>query len=243
MKLLLTSGGVTNQSILDALVDLLGKPVGESRALVVPTAIYPFAGGTSGAHRAVTGQGASPLAGLGWASLGILELTALPSIPREAWVPELESTDALLVWGGNVAYLAYWMRQSSLADLLPRLENLVYVGVSAGSIVTTPFNGDAESNRRIFPKDSPVVERAEEGLGLVDATMWVHVGHPDPIFADHTMANVEQWAAGRPVTTYALDDQSALKVTDDPEHPGSPRRIEVVSEGIWKMFPAGPSAG
>lgn len=38
MKLLLTSGGVTNDSIRAALVEVLGKPINESRELVIPTA-------------------------------------------------------------------------------------------------------------------------------------------------------------------------------------------------------------
>ena len=40
VKLLLTSGGVTNTSIRDALVDLLGKPIADSSALCIPTAEY-----------------------------------------------------------------------------------------------------------------------------------------------------------------------------------------------------------
>jgi hypothetical protein len=43
MKLLLTSAGVKNTSIHDALVDLLGKPIAESSALCIPTAMYAMA--------------------------------------------------------------------------------------------------------------------------------------------------------------------------------------------------------
>ena len=38
MKFLLTSAGINNASIQDALVDLLGKPIAESSALCIPTA-------------------------------------------------------------------------------------------------------------------------------------------------------------------------------------------------------------
>ena len=62
MKVLLTSAGISNTSIRNALVDLLGKPIAESSALFVPTAIYALANGGK----------------LGWKSLGGLELTALP---------------------------------------------------------------------------------------------------------------------------------------------------------------------
>ena len=106
MKLLLTSSGIANPSIRDALVELLGKPIEESTALIVPTAIYPFPGGGANAWRAVTGAAKSPLAEVGWKSVGLLvAATALPSIQRASWVPTLQATDALLVWGGNVLYL------------------------------------------------------------------------------------------------------------------------------------------
>jgi dipeptidase E len=98
MKLLLTSSGISNPSIEEALVDLLGKPIADSSALIVPTAIYPFPDGPGGAWQAISGQTESPFSGLGWRSLGVLELTALPSIKEESWVPKLRETDALLVW-------------------------------------------------------------------------------------------------------------------------------------------------
>ena len=122
MKLLLTSAGIKNASIHDALVDLLGKPIAESNALCIPTAAYGHPrGGPGAAWRFITGQGPTPLCELGWKSLGVLELTALPSIDEALWVPMVQETDALLVGGGDSLYLCHWMRQSGLADLLPSL--------------------------------------------------------------------------------------------------------------------------
>jgi dipeptidase E len=232
LKLLLTSSGISNRSIEDALVGLLGKPIAESSALVVPTAIYPFPDGAAGAWRAICGKATSPLCEVGWKSLGVLELTALPSIQEESWVPMLRETDALLVWGGDVLYLCYWMRQSGLADLLPSLSDLVYVGVSAGSIVITPHNCDAESNLRYVPSGSDQAREGDRALGLVDFALRVHVGHED--FEDSSMASVERWASGIPVPTYAIDDQTAVKVTGG--------TVEVVSEGTWKLFTPGPES-
>src|SRR5215472_2570361 len=121
MKLLLTSAGIMNTSIHSALVDLLGKPIAESSALVIPTAIYAYPGGATMAAQLIRGVAKSPLCELGWKSLGLLELTALPSIDKDAWVPMLQEADALLVGGGDPVFLCYWMRQSGLADLLPQL--------------------------------------------------------------------------------------------------------------------------
>ena len=230
MKLLLTSSGISNPSIDGALVALLGKPVAESSALIVPTAIYPFPDGAAGAWRAICGKASSPLCEVGWKSLGVLELTALPSIQAESWVPMVRETDALLVWGGDVLYLCYWMRQSGLADLLPSLSESVYVGVSAGSIALTPYNCDAEFNLQHVPAGSDRAREGDRALGLVDFALRVHLDREG--FEDSSMANVEKWASEIPVPTYAIDDQTAIKVADG--------AVEVVSEGNWKLFTPGP---
>jgi dipeptidase E len=222
VKLLLTSSGISNPSIHDALVDLLGKPIAESSALIVPTGIYPFPNGSRMAWGAISGTAPSPFAELGWKSLGVLELTALTSIQEESWVPMLRETDVLYVWGGNVLYLRYWMEQSGLADLLPSLPDLVYVGCSAGSIVTTPYNCDAESNLCFVPSGSEMALGAERALGLVDLSLCVHLDDRN------SLAVIEAWAAGAPVPTYAIDDETAIKVIN-----GS---VDVVSEGHWILL-------
>jgi dipeptidase E len=216
MKLLLTSAGIKNTGIRNALVDLLGKPIAECSALCIPTAVYAM-GGPGGAWRFITGQAKTPMCELGWKSLGVLELTALPSIEHERWVPLVQATDALLVAGGDATYLSYWMRQSGLADLLPSLR-AVWVGVSGGSMVMTPRIG----------ADFVSWSRAEsdKALGVVDFAIFPHVDHPD--LPENSMAEAERWAASLPVPSYAIDDQTAIKVAD-----GS---VEVVSEGHWKLF-------
>jgi len=191
MKLLLTSAGISNPSIDAALVDLLGKPIAESSALIVPTATYPFPNGALAAYRCISGTAPSPLCEVGWKSLGVLELTALPSIQEESWVPIVRETDALLVWGGDVLYLCYWMRQSGLADLLPSLGESVYVGVSAGSIVMTPYNCDAEFNLQYVPTGSDQGREGDRALGLVGFALRVHLDREG--FEDSSLANVEKW--------------------------------------------------
>jgi dipeptidase E len=219
MRLLLTSAGIKNTSIHDALVDLLGKPIAESSALCIPTAAYghPMAG-PGGAWRIITGRASTPLCELGWKSLGVLELTALPSLDEEQWVPVVKETDALLVGGGDAPYLGYWMRQSGLADLLPSLDT-VWVGVSGGSLVMAPRVGED------FVSWKPPTG-GDKTLGLVEFAMFPHVDHED--LPDNRMANAEKWAAGMPGPAYAIDDQTAIKVTDG--------TVEVVSEGHWKLF-------
>jgi dipeptidase E len=155
---------------------------------------------------------------LGWKSLGVLELTALPSIDSERWVPWVRETDVLLVNGGDALYLSYWMRQSGLGDLLPSLE-AVYVGFSAGSMVLTPRIGQDFVGWKAPTGD-------DSALGIVDFSIFPHVDHED--LPENTMADAERWAGGLGVPAYAIDDQTAIKVTDG--------AVEIVSEGHWKLF-------
>ena len=222
MKLLLTSAGIKNTSIHDALVDLLGKPIAESSALFIPTAIYAFPGGAGMAYQLIRGIAASPLCELGWKALGVLELTALPSIKEEHWVPLVQEADALLVGGGDPFYLCYWMRQSGLADLLPELgRETVYVGVSGGSMVVTAISREQYD---MWGPNPPT--GSDRALGLVDFTLYAHLDHPS--MPDASLAYIERWAAGVDVPAYAIDDQTAIKVTD--------AVVEVISEGHWKRF-------
>jgi len=220
MKLLLTSAGIKNASIHDALVEMLGKPIAESSALCIPTATYahPMAG-PAAAWRFVAGRGSTPMCGLGWKSLGVLELTALPSVDEELWVPLVKDTDVLLVDGGDALYLGHWMRQSGLADLFPSLPETVYVGLSAGSMVMTPRIGED------FAIWKPPAG-GDTTLGIVDFSIFPHVDHE--AMPDNCMANAEKWAAAMPGAAYAIDDETAIKVVDG--------TVEVVSEGHWKLF-------
>src|SRR5213592_4881531 len=201
MKFLLTSAGIKNTSIHNALVGLLGKPIAESSALCISTANYAQLGGAGHAWRFISGrEPETPMCELGWKSLGVLELTALPSIDEELWVPVVRETDVLLVNGGDPLYLCYWMRQSGLTDLLPSLRETVYVGLSAGSLVMTPNIGED------FVRWKPPTG-GDETLGIVDFAMFPHLDNP--ALPENTMANAERWAAGIPGPAYAIDDQTA----------------------------------
>jgi dipeptidase E len=223
MKLLLTSAGIKNTSIHNALVDLLGKPIAESNALCIPTASYPMSvggvwQGAAHAYSFICGKTALPMVDLGWKSVGVLELTALPSIDQELWVSAVRDTDVLLVKGGDALYLSYWMRQSGLADLLPSLR-AVYVGYSAGSMVMTPRIGQD------FCSWTPPTG-GDETLGIVDFAIFPHLDNP--MSPENSMAEAERWAGGIGVPSYAIDDQTAIQVIDG--------AVNVISEGHWKHF-------
>lgn len=220
MQLLLTSGGVTNPSIHAALVEMLGKPVEESHALVIPTAQWghPMCGPASVRGLIAGGEDSRHVTGLGWESIGVLELTALPTIGAERWVPWVRDTDVLLVDGGDATYLHHWMRASGLADLLPSLPDTVWVGVSAGSMVMTPRIGKAFVEWSSAPDDRT--------LGVVDFSVFPHLD----AFPENTLAHAERWAAELDAPAYAIDEQTAISVVDG--------AASVVSEGRWVQFGA-----
>ncbi len=221
MKLLLASAGIKNKSIEDALVELLGKPIAESKALAIPTTGYGHPAVTPEVnYRFVAGlEPRTPMTEVGWKSVGLLELTALPSIDRERWVGWVRNADVLLANGGDSLYLAHWMRESGVADLIPELPDMVWVGVSGGSMIFAPHIGVD------FVAWRPP-EGGDRALGLVDFAIFPHLDHPD--LPENTMADAERWAATMDIPCYALDDESAIKVigTD----------IEVISEGHWRLF-------
>jgi dipeptidase E len=221
LKLLLTSAGVKNPSIHEALVDLLGKPIAESSALCIPTAMYghPNVGPGARAWQFISGQSAEPMTELGWKSVGVLELTALPSIDEEHWVPLVRETDVLLVSGGDALYLHHWMRQSGLADLLPSLHDTIWVGLSAGSMVMTPRIG-----QDFVGWQPPTGE--DSTLGLVDFSICPHLAQEG--MPGNSMAEAEEWAAGITGPAYAIDDQTAIRVVDG--------IVDVISEGHWKLL-------
>ncbi|MFT4039610.1 MAG: Type 1 glutamine amidotransferase-like domain-containing protein [Thermomicrobiales bacterium] len=220
MQLLLTSAGIRNPSIHQALVSMLGKPTAEANALCITTGSYghPMAGPRR-AWSFITGIGSStPMVELGWKSMGVLELTALPSLDRELWEGWVREADVLLVNGGDTLYLHYWMQQSGLADLLPSWPG-VYVGLSAGSMVMTPKIGEE------FVIWQPP-SGGDATLGLVDFSIYPHLDNPG--LPENTLANAEQWSANISGPAYAIDDETAIQVVDG--------NAVVISEGQWQRL-------
>lgn len=232
MRLLLTSAGITNDSIHKALLDLLGKPVAACRAVYVGTAVYALPGGVGYAW-----QGARQFGELGWREFGMLELTALPTIPVESWLPELTAADIVIVNGGNTGYLSYWFQQSGFAKRLPKLlKDKVYLGVSAGSaMVTRGLHIDRRVLRDTgvyhddeYDEAAPPNAGSDKTTKLVPFVLRPHLNAS--YFPACTMELMEKAASRVKVPLYAIDDQTALKVVDD--------TIDVISEGQWRLFNA-----
>jgi dipeptidase E len=218
MKLLLTSGGITNKKIADALLELVGKKAEEIRIAFIPTAVN-----------------ASPN-DMGWyiddlyrikqqkyKSINLVDISALP---RNVWQPRLEKADVLIFSGGVTAHLVYCVRESGLKELLPELlKNKVYVGISAGTIMmskTLAFDSPRKVER--YKKDFNREEK--EGLGLIDFYIRPHLNSTTSPHVTNEWVEEIAKTISQPV--YGIDDQMALKVVD--------RKVEVVGEGEYIVF-------
>lgn len=218
MKLLLTDSGIKNASIRAALVEMLGKPIEECTALFAPTGLHASASNAFQARRVVAGEeDRSPMIQIGWKRAGLFEIAALTAVGRERWEPVLREADVLLVDGGDALFLAHCMRASGLDRLLPELEHLTYVGLSAGSMVMTPSVGAAFENW-------PPPDGDHTTLGIVPFSMCPHVafdgGQGNPVEV------CEKWASLIGRRAYLTDNETAIKVVDGVE--------EVISEGTWR---------
>ncbi|MGX9807551.1 Type 1 glutamine amidotransferase-like domain-containing protein [Exiguobacterium acetylicum] len=216
MKYLLTSGGVQNASIHQELLDMLGKPIEACHAVAITTASYALPNGVELATNFIQGKDEAPMVGLGWKSVGLLELSVIPALAAETWRPAVEKADVILVNGGDPLFLHHWFVESGFDRLLPELTS-VYVGMSAGSMVLTPRIGT------YFVGWQKTPEQSDATLGLVDFSIFPHLNHPQ--LPDNHLQAAKEWAKTLTNPAYAIDDATAIRVI------GS--NVDVISEGNW----------
>jgi len=215
MKLLLTSDGLTNKTITETLLKLLTKSPKDCRVVFIPTASNIIA-----KDRKWMIDELIKYRDLGFPYIDIVDISA---IAREDWEPRLRSADILLVGGGNPFYLKYWFIKSGLKDILPELlQDKVYVGVSAGSMILAP-------NLLIAPKEQSIkyLEKDQEivGLGIIDFAVMPHYEMGEQ---DTSEKHVEAISRNANLLIYGLDDDSAVVINGD--------ILKVVSEGKWRTF-------
>lgn len=219
MDYLLTSGGVQNPSIHNALREMLRKPIEECHAIAITTASYALGRGTDLAVNFIQGKDEAPMVDLGWKSVGLLELSAVSVIDPAIWQPTVEQADVILVNGGDPLFLHHWFVESGFDRMLPNLTG-VYVGMSAGSMILTPRIGTDFVEWKKTPEQSDVT------LGLVDFSIFPHLDHPQ--LPDNHLQAAKSWAETLTNPAYAIDDATAIRVI------GS--NVDVISEGKWVQF-------
>lgn len=218
MKLLLTSNGISNPSIAKALFELVGKNPEDTSLVFIPTAATIETGDKDWFINDLNN-----LYKLGLKSISIADISA---IPENIWRPQIEEADVIFFEGGNTYHLMEWVNKSGLADLLPELlKTKVYVGLSAGSLISNPKIGQSIS-KIIYDLDSKKEFSNMEALNLVDLYSIPHLNSPH--FLKIREENIKKIADFLQKKVYALDDNSALKIIDG--------KVEVISEGEYLEF-------
>jgi len=214
MKLLLTSAGITNKSIAKALFDLIGKKPEETTVVFIPTA--------SNIEQGDKDWLINDLINLKNLNFKSIEIADISAVDEKIWKPSFERADVLFFEGGNTYHLMNWINKSGLTKILPEiLKDKVYVGVSAGSMVT---------NKDLSLKISQIVYGEDfdkdydiTGLGYVNFTFLPHLN--SEFFENIREDFIRKTVVGMTEKIYILDDESALKIVDG--------EIEVVGEGKW----------
>lgn len=218
MKLLLTSNGLSNQLIANALFELVGKPVNEISLVFIPTSMNIEPGDKS--------WFINDLQNFKKQGFKMIDIVDISALPKDVWLPRLEIADVLFFSGGNTTHLMYWMNESGLKDMLPELlKTKVYAGISAGSMITNPDTALSNPDKKIYYEEN-YGYTSEKGLGLIDFYTRPHFNSPS--FPKASREYIQKIADETGKTIYALDDQSAIKVVDG--------AIEIISEGEWMKF-------
>lgn len=216
MKLLLTSGGITNDTIKNALAGLVGKPFSKTSLTFIPTAadIEPY-------DKSWLVEDLYNCKKLGLKQIDIVDISALS---KELWEPRLKSADILFFGGGNTFHLMYWINKSSLAKMLKSLlKTRVYAGISAGSMVA---GKTISSNSKKLYYEDLFGYQDEKALGFVDFQIRPHLNSPH--FPDVQEKALRKLAKGAKEKVYAIDDNMAIKVVDG--------KVEVVGEGKYLIL-------
>ncbi len=217
MKLLLTSAGLTNGSIVDALGDLAGKPFHKLSVAFIPTAAN-----TLSEDKGWLLTEMQECYKLGLQFFDIVDVAALP---KELILQRLSPADILVFSGGDTYPLLQEIQQKNIKTLLSELlKEKIYVGISAGSMITAPtmtFQMDAE-----IYEEGEYVHDVDEGLDYVPFHIKPHF--LSSYFPKVTASNVKKIRQTVQQPIYLLDDQSAVVVDGE--------NVKVISEGVWKKF-------
>src|SRR5260221_2822658 len=211
MKLLLTSAGLTNKVISDALIGLVGKPAKEISVAFVPTAANFERGDKSWLINDLV-----RFKDGGFKSVDVIDISALE---KEKWLEGFKKADVLFFGGGNTFHLMYWVEKSGLKELLPDLlKTKVYGGISAGSCIAGPKV--LTFVQELFP-DEENEHNVVDGLNLVPFHVVPHLN--SKWFKGLREEKIRELAKDERTPAYAIDDQCAIKVVDD--------KIEVIGGG------------
>ena len=215
MKLVLTSGGVSNKSIENELKNIIGKNFKDLKMLFCTTA-----SNYDGGNMDWLIEDIECFKNLGFQ----IDICDINGISIDKLLPRFLWADVLYFEGGSTQWLRNAIKTSGLEKHLKELlKTRVWIGASAGSCVLCPTL--CNSCQDLF--DENVENLPIDGLNLVDFQFIPHlnseffpkINKENIIAASKDLQDID----GKKV--YALDNDSAIFIDND--------NIKVISEGTW----------
>jgi len=210
MKLMLSSSGIDNASLQNALRNLVKE---EIKIAFIPTAANIKVGNKDWLIKDLNNC----------AKVRQVDIVDISALEKDKWLPRLELANVIFMGGGDSAYLMSWIVKSGLIDELPRLlKNRIYVGISAGSIV---LSKNLSASRAFIYGDGKKAEIL--GLGYVDFYVRPHLNSSH--FPNDRDEILKKLASKFDSDLYAIDDNSAIIYDNG--------KLKVISEGKWIKYP------
>jgi dipeptidase E len=217
MKFLLTSAGIKNDAIAQTLSELLNKPLTETNLLFIPTAAN-----TEGEDKRWLIGNLKDFEKYNFKSIDILDIAA---VSNDVWQKRFQEKDVVCFGGGNEKYLAEIFGQVGMKDFLTTLpDTKVYMGISAGSMVTGTFMSP-ELYPVIFPEED-FGETTENPMEIHD---FIFIPHLNSDFFTHIRKETLENVKDRFTTNvYATDDETAIAIDGN--------KLEIVGTGDYWTY-------
>ncbi|MEN9920156.1 MAG: hypothetical protein RL538_49 [Candidatus Parcubacteria bacterium] len=216
MKLLLTSAGLTSDKIAEALVGLVGKPFSEIKVLFVTTAAN-----TSVEDKRWLTENIFEFTNRKPLSFDILDIAGLPNV---LWQKHFELADVICVGGGDESYLSKIFIEQGVKDyLVNSLDDRVYMGISAGSMVAGIFLPKG-LNIELYGEDC----ESDNGTGMrfFDFVFMPHLD--SPYFPNITAEVIESKLDRFSSRVIAVDDFAAISLNHD--------KFDFVGDGLYLEY-------
>ena len=199
MRLLLTSAGIQNAEIGNAIVRLVKKPVSDIKIVFIPTAATEWA--------AWIEEDVKHFQEFGFKSLEIVDISKMS---KDKWLPYFEAADLLCFGGGSEFRLMHYVQESGLGTILHELmKTKVYMGISAGSMIACPTLF-VDVSHRLYNESTDLTSNVK-GFGFVNFQFFPHL---NSAFFPITEKTATEWAEKSLLPTYATDDMTAIEVNN-----------------------------
>lgn len=208
MKLLLTSAGLYNETLRKTFLNLLNKNPKEVKLAFISTA------SNMEKNKSYVEEDLENLKKTGIEKIEDVDISKMGD--KKRWLVILREADIIWVEGGNTFYLLYWFKKSSLdKEFKNILENKLYVGVSAGSILPGP---SIEAAGWEPGGDKNIINLQDlAGLNLVSFAVIPH-------FEESQRKRLKQHIKSVSYPIYVLDNNMAVIVDEE--------KISLVGEGV-----------